>query len=149
MDSTDYIQGATPPSTAKGDLIEVETLDTRTTARPEHATFKVYKRRFFGLGQLVLLNIIVSWDVSDSIMCLIFSYPGFVPDINLTDFLAVAHLLSRIEDRLRILPGQRGGHQLDEHCLSLCILRCQPVSDCSFSCWSSRVLGLPGYRTMC
>ncbi|KAK2762052.1 hypothetical protein FQN54_001058 [Arachnomyces sp. PD_36] len=29
----------------------------------EHATdYKVYKRRFFGLGQLVLLNVVVSWD---------------------------------------------------------------------------------------
>ncbi|KAH4039148.1 hypothetical protein HBI52_043480 [Parastagonospora nodorum] len=27
-----------------------------------HAHFKVYKRRWFGLGQLVLLNIVVSWD---------------------------------------------------------------------------------------
>lgn len=70
MDSTDYIQGGSPPSTVKDDIIEVETLDTRTTARPEPATFKVYKRRFFGLGQLVLLNIIVSWDVSDSISAL-------------------------------------------------------------------------------
>lgn len=26
--------------------------------------FKVYKRRFWGLAQLVLLNIVVSWDVS-------------------------------------------------------------------------------------
>lgn len=25
--------------------------------------YKVYKRRFFGLAQLVLLNIVVSWDV--------------------------------------------------------------------------------------
>jgi hypothetical protein len=28
--------------------------------------FKVYKRRWFGLAQLVLLNIVVSWDVSTS-----------------------------------------------------------------------------------
>ena len=28
-------------------------------------TYKVYKRRWFGLFQLALLNIIVSWDVSD------------------------------------------------------------------------------------
>lgn len=28
----------------------------------EQTTFRVYKRRFFGLAQLVLLNIIVSWD---------------------------------------------------------------------------------------
>jgi hypothetical protein len=31
---------------------------------PLHAEYRVYKRRFFGLFQLVLLNIIVSWDVS-------------------------------------------------------------------------------------
>lgn len=28
-----------------------------------HAHFKVYKRRWLGLGQLVLLNVVVSWDV--------------------------------------------------------------------------------------
>jgi hypothetical protein len=28
-----------------------------------HTHFKVYKRRWLGLGQLVLLNIVVSWDV--------------------------------------------------------------------------------------
>lgn len=28
-----------------------------------HAHFKVYKRRWFGLAQLVLLNVVVSWDV--------------------------------------------------------------------------------------
>jgi FLVCR family MFS transporter 7 len=28
-----------------------------------HSHFKVYRRRWFGLGQLVLLNIVVSWDV--------------------------------------------------------------------------------------
>ena len=31
---------------------------------PDEADFRVYKRRFLGLGQLVLLNIVVSWDVS-------------------------------------------------------------------------------------
>jgi FLVCR family MFS transporter 7 len=29
-----------------------------------HEHFKVYKRRWFGLAQLVLLNVVVSWDVS-------------------------------------------------------------------------------------
>lgn len=29
-----------------------------------HGHYKVYKRRWFGLAQLVLLNIAVSWDVS-------------------------------------------------------------------------------------
>lgn len=32
----------------------------------EHTVYKVYKRRWFGLVQLALLNIIVSWDVSTS-----------------------------------------------------------------------------------
>ena len=31
-----------------------------------HTHFKVYKRRWLGLGQLVLLNIVVSWDVRRS-----------------------------------------------------------------------------------
>lgn len=29
-----------------------------------HVHYKVYKRRWFGLAQLVLLNVVVSWDVS-------------------------------------------------------------------------------------
>lgn len=29
-----------------------------------HMHYKVYKRRWIGLGQLVLLNVVVSWDVS-------------------------------------------------------------------------------------
>jgi len=29
-----------------------------------HTHFRVYKRRWFGLAQLVLLNVVVSWDVS-------------------------------------------------------------------------------------
>lgn len=37
-----------------------------------HATsYKVYKRRFFGLTQLVLLNVVVSWDVCS----LLISFP--------------------------------------------------------------------------
>lgn len=32
----------------------------------DHVVYKVYKRRWFGLIQLVLLNIVVSWDVSAS-----------------------------------------------------------------------------------
>lgn len=34
------------------------------TATPAGVEYKVYKRRWFGLVQLTLLNIIVSWDVS-------------------------------------------------------------------------------------
>lgn len=42
---------------------------------PGGRVYKVYKRRWFGLVQLVLLNIIVSWDVSCSYK---FSQPRIV-----------------------------------------------------------------------
>lgn len=32
----------------------------------EHTEYRVYKIRWFGLTQLILLNIVVSWDVSSS-----------------------------------------------------------------------------------
>ncbi|KAK6437779.1 hypothetical protein LTR95_006021 [Oleoguttula sp. CCFEE 5521] len=32
------------------------------TEAPDEAVYRVYKRRFFGLTQLILLNIVVSWD---------------------------------------------------------------------------------------
>lgn len=34
-----------------------------TNMAMEMPVYKVYKRRFFGLFQLVLLNIVISWDV--------------------------------------------------------------------------------------
>jgi FLVCR family MFS transporter 7 len=37
-----------------------------------HTHYKVYKRRWIGLAQLVLLNIVVSWDVSASFLSLIY-----------------------------------------------------------------------------
>jgi MFS family permease len=55
-------------STAQGDRAIQSPSPTESTpalAGPERLSsrpYKVYKRRFFGLGQLVLLNIIVSWD---------------------------------------------------------------------------------------
>jgi FLVCR family MFS transporter 7 len=36
--------------------------------------FRVYKRRWFGLIQLILLNIVVSWDVSYAFCCLVLSW---------------------------------------------------------------------------
>lgn len=44
----------------------VEPNDTATVTASfihDEGGYKVYKRRFFGLAQLVLLNIVVSWDV--------------------------------------------------------------------------------------
>lgn len=56
--SSRAIDGETVPQSSPG----------RRRPKPKqtysHAHFKVYKRRWLGLGQLVLLNIVVSWDVS-------------------------------------------------------------------------------------
>lgn len=38
----------------------MSTSDAESGTRP---VYRVYKRRFWGLAQLVLLNIVVSWDV--------------------------------------------------------------------------------------
>lgn len=61
-------KGAPIPSTSSFSPADVETLEwaptggqAQDTAR-ESPQYRVYKRRFFGLAQLVLLNIIVSWD---------------------------------------------------------------------------------------
>ena len=42
-----------------------------------HAHFRVYKRRWFGLAQLVLLNVVVSWDVRVLLSASFFSFQGF------------------------------------------------------------------------
>jgi hypothetical protein len=51
-----------------GDAAQETTARRRPWAKKRksysHAHFKVYKRRWFGLAQLVLLNVVVSWDVS-------------------------------------------------------------------------------------
>ncbi len=41
--------------------------DVALADRGQHVEYRVYKIRWFGLTQLILLNIVVSWDVSRSI----------------------------------------------------------------------------------
>ena len=53
-----------PTATTHG--IEDELLGSNSDTQ-----FRVYKRRWFGLIQLVLLNIVVSWDVSYAFCCLV------------------------------------------------------------------------------
>jgi hypothetical protein len=62
-----------PSSNAHGDMdgkdIEmakkfISPYGVTTNMAMEMPVYKVYKRRFFGLFQLVLLNIVISWDVS-------------------------------------------------------------------------------------
>lgn len=55
-----------------------------------HAHFKVYKRRWFGLAQLVLLNIVVSWDV------------GSRPSLSITTGQLFSTLDSRVHQDLQL-----------------------------------------------
>lgn len=62
---------ASSSSNAHGEGKDVEMVSAKlespyevtTNTAMEMPVYKVYKRRFFGLFQLVLLNIIISWDV--------------------------------------------------------------------------------------
>ena len=54
-----------PGQAGSSGLEPVRTAESTAPINGERQTiFKVYKMRWFGLGQLVLLNIVVSWDVS-------------------------------------------------------------------------------------
>ncbi len=53
-------------SCRKVPLGQLELDEMEFPAEGRQIEYKVYKRRWFGLMQLVLLNIVVSWDVSIS-----------------------------------------------------------------------------------
>lgn len=75
-EETNAMRGDKKLDSASHELSVTETATSRGTARPPSATsrgtawppneivYKTYKRRWFGLLQLILLNIVVSWDVS-------------------------------------------------------------------------------------
>jgi hypothetical protein len=69
------------------------------SAAPVGVQYKVYKRRWFGLVQLTLLNVIVSWDVS------------VVVSLLLALTVAIA-LVEYARDRRRIYPFYRDGPEL-------------------------------------
>ena len=91
--------------------MEVSTESTRMT-------YRVYKRRFWGLAQLVLLNIVVSWDVSR------------VPASGRYEYSVanwyhiVAHFLINFQYSSRVLSCLRKCDQLDEHGVLVCLLCC-------------------------
>lgn len=58
------LASSTPTATTRG--TEDELLGDNSDTQ-----FRVYKRRWFGLTQLVLLNIVVSWDVSYDFCCIV------------------------------------------------------------------------------
>jgi len=86
--------------------------------RGQHVEYRVYKIRWFGLTQLILLNIVVSWDVSRSTELHMY-------EVSMTDFLtAVALLLCSRQHSSRLLFYDSQHHQLAEHRLPIRLSRC-------------------------
>lgn len=84
--------------------------------------FKVYKRRWFGVIQLVLLNTIVSWDVSAFSLTMMTDLQPLRPFHLVTDCCSVvAFFLCQLDDRISVLWGFRNRRQLAEHLFSLCL----------------------------
>jgi hypothetical protein len=49
-------------------VLDLQPIESQRRLVDPTTHYKVYKRRFFGLAVLVLLNIIVSWDVCDQLL---------------------------------------------------------------------------------
>lgn len=96
-----------------------------------HAHFKVYKRRWFGLGQLVLLNIVVSWDVSTWILQLSSQQTSTHLSLRLRYKIAnpplVANLRPRLHLRSNVLLRLRNRHKLAIHRLPLRLRHHMPL----------------------
>jgi FLVCR family MFS transporter 7 len=60
LGTTAYVVGGAAAAAARDD----EAAAGATTDQQQQPQYRTYKRRWFGLLQLTLLNIIVSWDVS-------------------------------------------------------------------------------------
>lgn len=98
-------------------------------------TYKVYKRRWFGLVQLTLLNIIVSWDVSGPQYHDATRPPDGCDDTHTDKRSPVAHLLPRLLQRGPLLPHRRNSHQLAQHRLSLLFRRRHPADHLRPTSW--------------
>jgi hypothetical protein len=86
-------------------------------------TYRTYKRRWFGLVQLVLLNAVVSWNVYAS---------SYTKDQFLvarsSDMTVVVGLLCRLFHRSAFLQCHRVLHQLAQYWFFVCLCCRQPVS---------------------
>lgn len=76
--------------------------------------YKVYKRRWFGVVQLVLLNTIVSWDVSAGDLPFLFAGLALI-------IATVALFLSQFDNRLPVLWSLSIGRQLAQYSVPLCL----------------------------
>ena len=100
---------------------------------PGGRVYKVYKRRWFGLVQLVLLNIIVSWDVS--------SPYKVQPASNRTLMQgSVALIFGQLNYDVSILQCIPIRYQLAEHSLHVRVLRCNTARDLHTASWGPKTV---------
>jgi hypothetical protein len=100
---------------------------------PRGRVYKVYKRRWFGLVQLVLLNIIVSWDVS--------SPYKVQPASNRTLMQgSVALIFGQLNYNVSILQCIPIRYQLAEHSLHVRVLRCNTTRDLHTASWGPKTV---------
>ena len=101
----------------------------RSESAPSKPVYRVHKRRFFGLAQLILLNIVVSWDVRSET-----SFEIIVMDV--LTLILVAHFLCNLNHLRQILPNHRICHQLAKYRFPLRILRGNAGGDMDAQPWS-------------
>ena len=129
-DGAESTKGQTRIETAYTDTDEAQNAESSGQPRAEiddaspseePVVYKVYKIRWFGLMQLVLLNIVVSWDVSTNSLHGRRTTAQWSP--------TVAFLLPRRQHGSNILLDHAQHHQLAEYRLSLRLRRCITTHD--------------------
>lgn len=107
----------------------------------EGPRFKVYKRRWFGVVQLALLNTIVSWDVSArDLLSLWTRVYLFLLTVWFLTFPAVALFRGQLDDGLSVLWGISVRCQLAQHCFPLCVCRCLTPGHAHSQPWRAQAI---------
>lgn len=101
--------------------VPCQSLETSSHDTPRPAQYKVYKRRWFGLMQLVLMNIIVSWDVRAMLIHVATRGLWF-----LICFDLVAIILPRCKHSSGLLLNDLQRGELAEHLIPLRLCPCLP-----------------------
>ncbi len=102
-DGTGGLERAAAAVSPQGRAGDDETAGSVAEGDAASARYRVYKRRWFGLVQLTLLNIIVSWDVSSRDRYLFFFFFSFFLSFFLS-FLPPPVLSSRFSELNRQFP---------------------------------------------
>ena len=78
-ENEDYEMAPLNPATTTT-VHDLYPIDSQRRLVDPTAHYRVYKRRFFGLAVLVLLNIIVSWDVCDELLIPSYIHSRLIPN---------------------------------------------------------------------